>query len=59
MERLPLSNDAVFPLLLWTGTRGKTSKLPRITKCGQEPNGMKLSSNAPLIKELRASRVIE
>jgi hypothetical protein len=38
IEKLPLRNDAVFPLLLWTGKRCKTSKPPRITKCGQEPN---------------------
>jgi hypothetical protein len=28
--------------LLWTGKRGKTSKRPRFTKTGQEPNGINL-----------------
>src|SRR5688500_12423394 len=40
MERFPLSNDAVFPPPLWTGTPRKTSTLPRVTKCGQEPTSM-------------------
>jgi hypothetical protein len=37
MERLPLSNSAVFLTLSWTGKRCKTSKQPRFTKYGQEP----------------------
>jgi len=37
IERLPLSHDAVFPHLLWTAKRWKTSKRPRFTKYGQEP----------------------
>jgi hypothetical protein len=45
MEKLFPSDGAVFLTLLRTGTRGETSKGPRFTKCGQEPNGMKLSSN--------------
>jgi hypothetical protein len=32
------------PILLRTGNRGETPKPPWFTKCGQEPNGMKLSS---------------
>ena len=32
-----IRNGAVFLTLSWTGTRGKTSKPPHFTKCGQEP----------------------
>ena len=42
MERTPPRNNAVFPPLLGTGRRCKTSKPPRFTKIGQEPNGIKL-----------------
>jgi hypothetical protein len=45
MEKLSLRNDTVFPPILSTGKWGKASKPPYFTKCGQEPNGMKLSSN--------------
>jgi hypothetical protein len=55
MEELFLSNGAVFPPFLWTGKRCETSKLPRFTKSGQEPNGIKLSSHTPLINKLRAT----
>jgi hypothetical protein len=41
----PPSNSAVFPILLWTGKRGETSKLPRFTKYDREPNGMKLGGS--------------
>ena len=37
IKKLPLSHGAVFMALSWTGTRGKISKPPRFTKCGQEP----------------------
>jgi hypothetical protein len=37
MEKLLLSNSVVFRALSWTGTRAKTSKPPRFTKSGQEP----------------------
>jgi hypothetical protein len=42
MERTALSNNAVLPPLLWAGKRRKTAKRPHFTKCGQEPNGIKL-----------------
>jgi hypothetical protein len=48
MEKLSPSDGAVFPPIQWTGTRGKTFKRPWFTKTGQEPNGMKLSSNTLL-----------
>jgi hypothetical protein len=48
MEGLSLRNGAVFSTLLWTGKRYETSKLPCFTKYGQEPNGIKLSSNTLL-----------
>jgi hypothetical protein len=37
MESSSLRNDAVFPAVLWTEKRCKTSKPPRFTKTGQEP----------------------
>ena len=37
MESSSLRNDAVFPPVLWTEKRCKTSKPPRFTKTGQEP----------------------
>jgi hypothetical protein len=37
MARAALRNSAIFSALSWRGTRGKTSKLPRFTKIGQEP----------------------
>jgi hypothetical protein len=49
MEELSLSNGAVFPTFLWTGKRFETSKLPRFTKSGQEPNGIKLVESHFLI----------
>jgi hypothetical protein len=52
MKRPPLSNDAVFPPLLWTGKKCKTSKSPRFTKTGQEPNGIKLSPYWPDIAKV-------
>jgi hypothetical protein len=37
MEGLSPCNGAVFPTLLWIGKDCETSKLPRFTKYGQEP----------------------
>jgi hypothetical protein len=37
MESSSLRNDTVFPPVLWTEKRCKTSKPPRFTKYGQEP----------------------
>jgi hypothetical protein len=43
MENSSLRNDAVFPPALGIEQRCKTSKPPRFTKAGQEPNGIKLT----------------
>jgi len=37
IEKTALSNNAVFPPLLWTGKRRKIAKRPYFTKCAQEP----------------------
>jgi hypothetical protein len=43
MEESSPNDDEVFPPFWWTEKRGETSKRPRFTKYGQEPNGIKLA----------------
>jgi hypothetical protein len=45
-KRLP-RNDAVFLILSATGARGKTSKPPCFTKCGQEPEHVHIRGHHP------------
>jgi hypothetical protein len=59
MEKPPLKNNAVFPPLLWTGKWCETSKRPRFTQYGQEPNGIKLSPKQTHNREVVELQVFE